>query len=91
MNLPNLNNDVLNIIGDYIKRENVKQVIFQRADIWINYLKKKNRVDRHDMVWLVWHKLFDCDDGEINEYIETRDLNNFLMNNILIYFKSKLY
>ena len=38
-----MNNDVLNIIGDYIKRDNVKEEIFQRADRWTNYLKKKNR------------------------------------------------
>ena len=70
MNLLDLNNDVLNIIGDYIKRDNVKEEIFQRADRWTNYLKKKNRFGKDKMWWLVWRILFDCDNDEIDEYIK---------------------
>ena len=36
MNLLDLDNDVLNIIGDYIKRDNVKEEIFKRVDRWVN-------------------------------------------------------
>ena len=77
MNLLDMNNDVLNIIGDYIKRDNVKEEIFQHADRWVNYLKNKNRFNKHEMRWLVWYKLFDCDNDEIDEYIKTRYLEQY--------------
>ena len=38
MNLLELNNDVLNIIDDDVKRDNVKEEIFKRVDKWTNYL-----------------------------------------------------
>ena len=44
MNLLDMNNDVLNIIGAYVKRDNVKEEIFQHADRWVNYLKKKRGI-----------------------------------------------
>ena len=37
MNILDLDNDVLNIIGDYVKRDIVKEEIFERTDRWINY------------------------------------------------------
>jgi hypothetical protein len=37
MNLLDLNDDVLNLVGDYIKRDNVKEEIFKCVDIWTNY------------------------------------------------------
>ena len=42
MNLLDLNSDVLNIIGDYVKRNNEVEEIFKRVDKWVNYLKKNN-------------------------------------------------
>ena len=72
-----MNNDVLNIIGDYIKRDNVKEEIFTRVDRWTNYLKNKNRFGKYEMRWLIWYKLFDCDNDEIDEYIKTRDLEQY--------------
>ena len=78
MNLLDLDNDVLNIIGNYVKRDIVKEDRFKRAEIWINYLKsEKKRMDRHKMFWIVWRKLYDCYDHEIDEYIKTRDLEQF--------------
>ena len=41
MNLLDLNNDVLNIIGNYVKRNNEVEEIFTRVDKWTNYLIKK--------------------------------------------------
>ena len=41
MNLLDMNNDVLNIIGDYVKRYNEVEEIFKRVDKWTNYLIKK--------------------------------------------------
>ena len=38
-----MNNDVLNIIGTYVKRDNVKEEIFTRTDKWTYYIKNKNR------------------------------------------------
>ena len=35
-----MNNDVLNIIGDYVKRNNEVEEIFKRVDRWTNYFKK---------------------------------------------------
>ena len=72
-----MNNDVLNIIGDYVKRDNIKEEIFKRVDRWVNYLKKKSRFGRDNMRWLVYYKLFDCDNDEIDEYIKTRDLEQY--------------
>ena len=77
MNLLDLNNDVLNIVGDYVKRDNVKEEIFKRTDIWINYLKIRNRLDKQAMFWLVWRKLYDCTNEEIDQYIQTRDLEQY--------------
>jgi hypothetical protein len=77
MNLLDMNNDVLNIIGAYVKRDNVKEEIFTRVDRWTNYLKNKNRFDKYEMRWLIWYKLFDCDNDEIDEYIKTRDLEQY--------------
>ncbi len=77
MNLLDMNNDVLNIIGAYVKRDNVKEEIFTRVDRWTNYLKNKNRFGKYEMWWLVYYKLFDCDNDEIDEYIKTRDLEQY--------------
>ena len=51
MNLLDLNNDVLNIIGDYVKRDNEVEEIFKRVDRWVNYLKKQNRFGKDNMRW----------------------------------------
>ena len=77
MNLLDLNNDVLNIIGDYVKRDNEVKEIFTRVDKWTNYLKKKNRFGKDNMRWLVYYKLYECDNDEIDEYIKTRDLEQY--------------
>jgi hypothetical protein len=29
------------------------------------------------MFWLVWRKLYDCTNEEIDEYIQTRDLEQY--------------
>jgi hypothetical protein len=78
MNLLELNNDVLNIIGDYVKRDNVKEEIFTRVDKWTNYfLKKENGLCKQNMWWLIYYKLHDCSYDEIDEYIKTRDLEKY--------------
>ncbi len=41
MNLLDLNNVLLNIIGDYVKRYNEVEEIFARVDRRTNYLKKE--------------------------------------------------
>ena len=77
MNLLELNNDVLNTIDDYVKRNNEVEEIFKRVDKWTNYLKKKNRFGKDNMRWLVYYKLYECDNDEIDEYIKTRDLEQY--------------
>jgi hypothetical protein len=65
------------MIGDFVKRDIVKEEIFERTDRWTHYLKKKNRFGKDKMFWLVWRKLYDCYDHEIDEYIKTRDLEQY--------------
>jgi hypothetical protein len=77
MNLLDLNNDVLKIIGDYVKRNNEVEEIFKRVDKWTTYLKNKNRFGKGEMRWLVHYKLHDCSFDEIDEYIKTRDLEQY--------------
>ena len=78
MNLLELNNDVLNIIGDYVKRDNVKEEIFTRVDKWTYYFKKKeNGLCKQNMWWLIYYKLQECSYDEIDEYIKTRDLEQY--------------
>jgi hypothetical protein len=77
MNLLDLNNDVLNIIGGYVKRYNEVEEIFIRVDRWVNYLKNENRFGKDNMRWLVYYKLYECDNDEIDEYIKTRDLEQY--------------
>ena len=55
----------------------MKKEIFKSADKWLNHVKNRNRLDRHGMFFLVWVKLYDCDNDEIDEYIKTRDLEDF--------------
>ena len=77
MNLLDLNSDVLNIIGDYVKRNNEVEEIFKRVDKWTYYLKNRNRFGKDNMRWLVYYKLHDCSYDEIDEYIKTRDLEQY--------------
>jgi hypothetical protein len=77
MNLLDMNNDVLNIIGDYVKRNNEVEEIFKRVDKWTNYLKNRNRFGKDKMYWLIYYKLYDCSYDEIDEYIKTRDLEQY--------------
>ena len=77
MNLLDLNNDVLNIIGDYIKWKNEKEEIFERFDQWVNYLKNKISLGRDKMYSLFYYKLHECDNDEIDEYIKRSGLKDF--------------
>ena len=48
----------------------------------MNYLKTKNKINRHTLFLLVWKKIFNCYDDEINDYIKTRDLDQMKKINI---------
>ena len=37
-NLLDLNNDILNIIGDYVKQDNIKEQKKERRNLFLNYL-----------------------------------------------------
>ncbi len=65
MNLLNLDNDVLNIIGDYVKKDNhdrmekMKQDIFDYVDIKMKIKRKEardefNHVSRSYIRYLIW-------------------------------------
>ena len=48
MNLLDLDNDILNIIGDYVKKDNERRISkeddFEKTDFIINYLKENNKI-----------------------------------------------
>ncbi len=60
-----------------IKRYNEVEEMFKRADRWVNYLKKKNRLNKGEIRFLYWTKLFYCDNNEVDEYMKTRDLEHY--------------
>ena len=84
LELNDLNNDVLNIIGNYVKQDNKKRIEreirkeedFKATDFILNYLKQKNKFIKEEIGEAIYSQLFKkCyTEEEINEYIETRNL-----------------
>ena len=76
-----LNNDILNIIGKYVKQDNERRINkekdFEATDFILNYLKKKKKFIREEIGEAIYSQLFKkCyTKEEINEYIQTRNLN----------------
>ena len=50
-NLLDLNNDVLNIIGDYVKKDNIDRIDhFEKVDILYNILNRIGQVKRNKKI-----------------------------------------
>jgi hypothetical protein len=52
-NLLDLNNDILNIIGDYVKKDNDRRIDkeydFEKTDFIMNYLKENNKFNKYEI------------------------------------------
>ena len=85
INLLDLDNDILNIIGGYVKHDNNRRIRkehnFNETDFIINRLKRKNNFIKNEIGEAIYSQLFkNCHTkDEINEYIETRNLKNILL------------
>ena len=84
INLLDLDNDILNIIGGYVKHDNNRRIRkehnFNETDFIINRLKRKNNFIKKEIGEAIYSQLFkNCHTkNEINEYIETRNLKDIL-------------
>ena len=84
-NLLDLDNDILNIIGGYVKHDNNRRIRkehnFNETDFIINRLKRKNNFIKKEIGEAIYSQLFkNCHTkDEINEYIETRNLKDILL------------
>ena len=85
INLLDLDNDILNIIGDYVKQDNNRRIRkeynFNETDNIINYLKREKKFIKKEIGEAIYSQLFkNCHTkDEINEYIETRILKDILL------------
>ena len=85
INLLDLDNDILNIIGGYVKHDNNRRIRkehnYNETDFIINRLKRKNNFIKKEIGEAIYSQLFkNCHTkDEINEYIETRNLKNILL------------
>ena len=85
INLLDLDNDILNIIGGYVKQDNIKRIRkehnFNETDNIINYLKREKKFIKKEIGEAIYSQLFkNCHTkDEINEYIETRNLKDILL------------
>ena len=91
-NLLDLDNDVLDIIGDYVKADNnirefnelIKKDIFDYVDINMKIKRKEardefNRVSRHYTRYLIWTCFAEfCYNyfGDIDKYVKIRKIYN---------------
>jgi hypothetical protein len=84
LNLLDLDNDILNIIGDYVKKDNNRRIKkeddFGKTDFIMDRLKRKNKFIKEEIGEAIYSQLFkNCHTKEeIDEYIETRNLKNIL-------------
>ncbi len=81
-NLLDLNIDILNIIGDYVKKDNDhridKEDDFEKTDFIMNYLKENNKFNKYEINEALYSQLFKngCTEEDIEEYVETRKLKD---------------
>ena len=78
-NLLDLNNDILNIIGDCVKQDNAdimeKEEDFKYADKGMDYLKENNKFVEEEINEIIYDRLFKggCSYENIDEYRKTRN------------------
>ncbi len=79
INLLDLDNDILNNIGDYVKQDNKKRIWkddnFNATDLIINRFKRKYNLIKTEIGEAIYSQLSkNCHaKDEIDEYIETRN------------------
>ena len=96
-NLLDLNNDVLNIIGDYVKKDNIERI--QDYDFLyyiiteLMYELKSNKLSKHKIGQVIYSKLvnyYHYSEEYIAEYISTNKLTEYFKKSKLTkYFKKK--
>jgi lysyl-tRNA synthetase class I len=85
-NLLDLDNDILQIIGDYVKFDNAyrmeKEKDFEKTDKLINYLKENNKLNKYEIKEVLYSSLFkSCYEPEdIKEYVVSRKLKRYIKN-----------
>jgi hypothetical protein len=83
-NLLDLNTDILNIIGDYVKKDNERRIDkeddFEKTDFIMNRLKENNKFIKYEISEALYSQLFKngCTEEEIKEYVETRKLKKYI-------------
>ena len=83
-NLLDLDNDILQIIGDYVKMDNAyrieKEKDFEETDKLINYLKENNKLNKYEIKEVLYSSLFKlCYEPEdIKEYVVSRKLKRYI-------------
>ena len=81
INLLDLNNDILNIIGDYVKKDNIDRIEnFEKVDILYNILNRIGQVKRQKPIMRTlianyFYLLNIKDFGIIDEYLTLKKLN----------------
>ena len=87
-NLLDLDNDILQIIGDYVKMDNAyrieKEKDFEKTDNLINYLKENKKLKKYEIKEVLYSSLFKlCYTSEdIKEYVVSRKLKIYIKNSI---------
>ena len=80
-NLLDLNNDILNIIGDYVKKDNIDRIEnFEKVDILYNILNRIGQVKKNKKIMRIlivnYFILLNIKDfGIIDEYLTLKKLN----------------
>ena len=83
-NFLDLKNDILEIIGGYVKRDNERRMDkeddFKKTDFIMNYLKENNKFNKYEIGEALYSQLFKncCTEAEIKEYVETRKLTRYV-------------
>ena len=84
INLLDLNADILDIIGDYVKKDNERRIDkeddFEKTDFIMNRLKENNKFIKYEISEALYSQLFKngCTEEEIKEYVETRKLKRYI-------------
>ena len=86
INFLDLKPDILNIIGDYVKKDNAqridKETDFKATDEIMEYLKGNNKLNEFEVKEVLYSSLFKkCYQPEdIKEYVVSRKLKRFIKN-----------
>ena len=84
MNLINMPEDVLNIVGNYVKNDNAyrikKEKDFLITDDNINYLRENKKLNKYEIKEVLYSSLFKlCYEPEdIKEYVLSKKLKRYI-------------